>query len=320
MFEKGFWSSPLYRSSFHIYHWFRKLLEKVSKKEKSHEDLLEYIRYHARENLFFFLEAIPNDANLNALCNSLEMCEFWDDLLNSTAVTDLIRKFFHNKFEHFRPQTTISSYQLIRGFYYIYLAQLTRNRERVHRSSRELRYLDSALSHHNFIALRCIANDIEQLLINAIQRTERIDLHPIIDRIATLSESALKHGAAGLLVMATLNFYFSQFYAHVTEDKKNYFKYAFKEYSYYITARELLKYCSYDVDNALLGKPLKILLLPEFQTLESAISTCKTALRECQVPESYLSMIETKAIKNASNYARSHYLEQSLSTQCVIND
>jgi hypothetical protein len=149
---------------------------------------------------------------------------------------------------------------------------------------------------------------------------ERIDLNSIIDRIALLSKSALKYGAAGLLVMANISLFFSQYYAHVLENKKEFFKYAFEEYSFYITARELLKHRSHDIDNALLGKPLDILLPSHFQTLEGAIVTCKTVLRECQVSESYLSVVEAKAIKNASAYARAHYLEQSLSTQCVAYD
>ena len=314
MLTKGFWSANEYVSSQLIVHKFRKLQAEVNNKTRPDDILVSFLQECANRDLLLFLEAIPNDLQLASLCGSTTMSDFWDGMLKSPVVGDMLTRICHASptFDCLGPQSSVSSYYLIQGAFYYGLALLAKSQQKKQNTVRELHYLDLAMQYGNFQALVARAHYLNLQLNVLIRDQQPLDPDFVLQTLTKLNMTADKYGAAGFLVVAKVFLRLSKYYGQALEDSKKYYYYFFAAYTCYLKAMMLSTMHTDDVHNALLGHSLESLLPVEFLSILEAVRSCRGLLSECGVSEKYLLGIEKRAEKEVLNYHLKYYLEHSV--------
>lgn len=320
MIQKGFWSAHEFISSYHIELKFRRLVRDFSNNALTYQTLLLFIEDTATQSLFLFLEATCSNSRLESLCRAQEMNTFWDSLIITSAVTEMVgKRNCSPTFDHFRPQTSLSSYQFIKGCYFFHLARISQQQRDAQHTLRETRYLNLAQEYHSFHAMASSVDKTVRLLSSAIRNNKALDTTLANHFLPKYLTTAKRFGSAGLLVIANLSLYLSKYFADVIEDREQYFHYLITAYSMYLQAQRLSSYDSTDVHNALVGRNLESLLPDYSPSILSAIHVCRSVLSDSGFSEKRLEQIEQQAHKDANRYCVSFYFEQHLALESSIS-
>ena len=306
-------------SAWLILHAFDRLAKTVNN-SSANDSQRRFIQFYATHNLAAFLEASENNAHLQQLAESEQLRFFWDALLSAPAVKQLIpSKDITPDFVQLRPQSSLSSYFLIKGWYCTRIAFAPRQHSGDGYPHRVNHFLSLALRYQAFPALVCRVNQFCQQLRAAVHSLQVIDLASINEALPSLIAVADKYGGAGLLVLARLNVGLAEYYSQVTNDAHAHYSELITGYQRFLTANKLFERESNDCHNALLGKLPARLLPNNFTSVAESIEFYKTRLLNAGLNEKALSVIYHRAMHAASVYASRYYIEEVMDSSALLS-
>ncbi len=319
MLEKGFRLDDESLSSFHINRIFQRLYKEVQQGVKRRSVLFEFIQDCAMRNLLIFLEACFNDPLLDEMSSDNILNDFWDNMLRQHSVKKLVKVCNPaNSDDQLRPQSSLSSYYLIMGYYYFRKAAIAKSARSQPNPSLEVKYLDLAIKYGNFRAFVVLSGRLLRQLSEAFSSNQILDQEVLSQRIFQFSDVANKYGAVALLVMAKVYLFLSKYCWEVLEDNELYFQYYFSSYSQLVQAQVLSKMMTDDVRNALRGSDLRSFYPHPADSIELVVKDYRDSLLASGIDVAVLAMVENDAIARANWYSVRFYWEEKLSIESSV--
>ncbi len=318
MKKKGLLSSEKPLSAESIVDKFKKLQQKVFSNNEPKEALVEFVQFYAKNSLPLLFDATNLHNDLEELCWSNSCYTFWDDLIVSERYRSLLEIDDRHASYQLKPQSSLPSYLLIKGFFYYYrYSQLQANlRDPDHKNAR--RYLMKALSCYNFQAFCEYVYEIIRSIEEAIRLQQEKDLSVYLKCENNLHAIGTQYGAAGYIMLSNFYLALSMYYGKVEKNGQLFFKYLYDAYDAVIHAEIFEKYYYNDSYNALQGnKPASLLPRP-FESVYLMKIHIKNTLTYSRGNMDKIWQVKREATKHAEKICSTLYREEYFTNESAL--
>lgn len=284
------------------------------------DDQLDFVKFYAAQALPLLFEATQLCNDLEDLCVSDALCEFWD----SFVVTEKYRAQLELRGRceelKLKPQSSIPSYFLIKGLYFYnkHLQMPLENRGFDQLISRS--FFMNALSNYSFQAFFDYVNELINFIDRAVSENNKIDLSKYL-RVQNKIHTLGKHyGAAGYIVLANLYHSLFIYFADVEKKGKLFFDYLYDAYNATIHAEILAKYYLSDSFNALQGNPFNSLLRNPFPTIRSMKEYMKLTLCDNNANYERTANVKIIAIEHSNKLIQANYQVEYFTNESTLRN
>lgn len=297
---------------------FRALQKKQLTHDLSGEFLREFVQFYAATALPVLFEATRINADLEELCVSDALCDFWDGFIHSEKYRAQMELPDRCAELRLQPQSSIPSYFLIKGLFYFY------KYKEIHLDARDLDQLMSnpifkeSIACYSFQAFFDYTNMLINILERASHDDQKIDVSQYRKYEKKIHQLGMLYGGAGYIILANLYHSLFIYFGQVEKDGTLFYSFLYKAYDAIIHAELLSKYYLNDSFNALQGEQISSLLRNQFLSISSMKDFIKNTLLANNADFYRRANVKSSAIVHSNKLIQSNYQAENFSKESML--